>query len=313
MNILLIVLTLLMVLGSISYSRLEMFKNYILQQREYQRYVKEEDRAWYNNQQITFYGNELSPHQVSIAALISVGKKKTNEPENLDKRKKNLARLMDLLYRQAPFYKQLLEKRPNLSTDLVDSIEGAIRKLVEISDNPDFTMRSEDDLAKLTLPDPELQNVFYLMLKGNVRKRTKNYMIERNQIRDLKEGEYYSILEFIKYDKGKFNVNAAPPESLELFFEKQTVLNILKARIDKTSLDEFKTLLINGNVEEFDFPKGKNPGKGNQEETAHSNDSKGKNITVTAASNQKSSVVSKNSNAKTSTSKTTKKNSKSKK
>lgn len=230
MNILVLVLTLLLMLSSLTYSRLETHKNQSIQQLQFEKYAHNEERTAFNRRQSNLYeSNGFSPAQLSLNMIMQKGHEKSPQGD-VEKQKEWLKQLMLVLYQQAPFFIDLQQKRSDFVTELVNSIEPAVDRLLAVSSDPNKAILNKYDMGKITLADPELQHAFYLMLKGTISKDTPTYADDRNSIVNLPQGDYYSLIDFICYAKNKPKINSASPEFLELFFVKEAIPEILEKR-----------------------------------------------------------------------------------
>lgn len=161
-------------------------------------------------------------------------------------------RLIELLYGNQLFYKELQLKRPNFVAEILSS-------LIRESDNfPKISQAKE--LATIDLKDPELNDAFTKMLKGAYEEPPPEEKEKRPY--QLASG-YYSLLDFITVVPNKLTLRVylAPKQLLLAIFGNEALVNdILRVRyqlytnlnnniVDASQAsDEFKGLFGNSSL-----------------------------------------------------------------
>lgn len=268
MNVLIFVMTMLMLLALMTYSRLDVYRSSQVFQTVFKYYMETDERGYFNVKAQPMYDSikvqtktgkpgsktaEGNP-RISIELLLD-GKKRTDKDKDKEwiQTRVLLKNLINTLYENQPFYKKALEKRPSLQDDLINSITQAIDKL-----DKDHKLKTAADLANLKLEDPELDQILYKILQGGAYKEippekkqepvriletpvTVEAEIDQSQAdpslkdedKEFKSIEgYYSLLDFITAKKSpKVRVYLAPREVLQSIFpNKETVDAIIAER-----------------------------------------------------------------------------------
>ncbi len=196
MNILLFVTSLLMVMASLTYTRLETYRNFSLTQNQFTLYMDQRERGSINLQAETLFTHSRgaqpppqppTPSDPNNPKPPSVGSneqvKNTGKARSrlslamfIDSAKKNahpkeylqffaLARkLIYLLYNDQPFFQAMERKNP----DFVHSLLKAL--MVADAFPKEKKIKKTKQLANLDLLDEDLNHVFYEMLQGTVKK-----------------------------------------------------------------------------------------------------------------------------------------------
>lgn len=268
MNILIFVITMLMLLSLMTYTRLELFRNSQAFQMIFKHYMEESERAYINQGAETAYGSiEVSQKNDTpkekqtkkakpVGTSPEIGVKLLLDPTRDGKEKEwtqtkiLLKNLIRTLYSKQPFYLKIEEERPSFLDELIRGITAAIDQLP-----PDQRPKEAKDLANLELSDPVLDKVLYKMLHGALysddvsEEKTKD-PFKQILIRETKEEAtvddedlkkeiefqspegYYSLLDFVtaKYTP-KVRVYLAPQEVLQaVFLDPATVESVLIER-----------------------------------------------------------------------------------
>lgn len=224
MNILPLILALVLMLAVMTVQKLEHFKNQTVVQREYQFFLQTMERQVFNKRQKRLFGeSEKNLRQLSFRFLVD--KKAREGNANAAKQYRMLiVELMKIVYGEAAFFNNLEKKRPNFLEEMLNAIEQAADAA------PEKLINRIQDIARLNLEDPELQEAFYHMLKGT---------IEREKLKEAppccKEKAYVSLFKFINYDgkDGKpkrIVVQMAPREILKAIFESDAVVEAIIAK-----------------------------------------------------------------------------------
>lgn len=243
MNILPLVLALVLMLSVLTIEKLEKFKNQTIVQREYQLFLKMSERQVFNKRQKRLYGHsEKSLRQLSFRFLFD--KKARDRDANVVKQYRMLIiDLMKIAYGEAAFFKNLEKKRPNFLEELLNAIE----KSADVDEGKNI--RRIQDIARLDLEDPELQEAFYHMLKGTIPREKLAEM--KDATPQMKEKTYVSLFTFINNEGANGTptivVQRAPREILKAIFLSDEVVEAiivkrteLSANKDEGSKDAFK-------------------------------------------------------------------------
>lgn len=227
MNILPLILALVLMLSVLTIEKMEKFKNQTVVQKQYQIFLKEGERQVFNQRQKSLYGlSQKTLRQLSFRFVLE----KKERDNNLNVAKQYRLLLIDLMrivYGEAVFFKNLEKSRPNFLEELFKAIEDAAEKA------PVDTIKRIQDIARLDLEDPELQQAFYHMLKGTVTRKQLKAMKDSSP--RMKEKAYVSLFNFINYDGKKATpriiIQRAPREILKTLFMKDEIVEaILKRR-----------------------------------------------------------------------------------
>lgn len=186
MNVLILVLTMLSLLAAMTYAQLRTFLDSTGVRIEYERYMVKHEREGINELEDRKYkqahvdgqkdNGKLSSDKEAPLAKLHVKPlftKPSDKPKNSEKGRNTspnrtevttvvLKRLIEILYKQQPFYQEAIKKRPTLVDDLV-------AKMVETSSKATCKLKFTHvrDLANIPFgDDKDLREVFYKMLKG---------------------------------------------------------------------------------------------------------------------------------------------------
>lgn len=247
MNILPLILALALMLTVLVVEKVEKFKNQAIIQKEYQAFLMTGERQFFNQRQEKLYGvYKKNIKQLSFRFFVDKDSRK-KQGENIIKPYRILTiALMEILYQEADFYKNLKSKRSNFLEELLNAIETAA------DDLPKKLSRIED-IATLDLKDPELQQAFYHMLKGTVtRKKFLAMKTETPEMSDKIRGKtYVSLLNFINFNGAggvpTIEIQKSPRELLKAIFEKDDVVESVIAK--RTELAKAKD---NGSSKAFE-------------------------------------------------------------
>lgn len=226
MNILPLILALVLMLSVLTVERLEKFKNQTTVQREYQVFLQEGERQVFNQRQQKLYGlSQTSLRQLSFRFFIDK-KARERDPDAAKQYRLLTIELMKNVYGEAAFFKKLKEHRPNFLEEMLNAIEQAS------ADAPPKMIRRIQDVARLNLDDPELQEAFYRMMKGTIsRDKLKNM---KNLSPRMKEKAYVSLFTFMNYNgkssTPKIMVQRAPSEILKAIFDNDEIVEAIISR-----------------------------------------------------------------------------------
>lgn len=223
MNILPLILALVLMLTVLTVEKLEKLKNQTIVQQEYQHFLKWSERQVFNKRQKKLFGeNDKDIKQLSFRFFVD--KKARDRDANITKQYRELnLELMKVLYSEAAFFKKMEQKRPNFLEDLLNAIE----KLTE--DSKEKIVKRINDIARLDLGDPELQQAFYQMLKGTI---SREELLSMKEIPpSMKEKSYVSLFEFINFEGANgtpsIEVQHAPREILKAVFGSDEVVQAI--------------------------------------------------------------------------------------
>ncbi|WP_068468581.1 hypothetical protein [Candidatus Protochlamydia phocaeensis] len=234
MNVLPLVLGLLLILSVLTIEKLERFKGLAAVQKEYQLYLNEQDRQALNDRQKKLaLSYDPSQRQLSFRFFFD---KKLREEKEQDYQQIRLVvvEFLRVLYGEAAFFKDMEHKRPNFIDDLLNDFIAVTDRLVEESakkrGKEDNSIRRIEDIMHVKLDDPELQEVFYRMLKGTTTKEKLKRMQPlsgRN-----KEKAYLPLLMFINNDRKNYRIplRSASRELLKAIFIKDEIVESILAK-----------------------------------------------------------------------------------
>ncbi len=242
MNILPLILALVLMLSVLTVERLEKFKNQTAVQKEYQLFLKESDRQIFNKRQekLADTGHDKDIKQLSFRFIID--KKAREKDEDVTKQYRTLIiKLMKILYGEADFFKELEKKRSNFLEEMLAAVEKAADAA------PEKTIKRVEDIARLNLGDPELQDAFYHMLKGTV---TRKKIKELNLSEEMKGRAYVSLFNFINYDGSDGNIarieiQHSPYEILKAVFGSDEVASAILIRRNELAKERNETAFRN--------------------------------------------------------------------
>lgn len=197
MNILLFVTSMIMVMAMLTYARLETYRSFSLLQAEFKHYMDDTERGYINLAAENWYINSPGKTKSSSPNEPPKPPPKIKSPEAEDKSKKASSRsrlsfasfvdqkkktahekefpklfllakkLIYVLYKDQPFFKEMEQKR-------ADFVDGLLNALMVADNLPkDQKLKRASDLANLNLGDEELNAVFYKMLQKTVQRTKK--------------------------------------------------------------------------------------------------------------------------------------------
>jgi len=208
MQILLFVMTMLLLLGAITYTKLENYKSVVLFRKGFAAYSE----ARNNSFEKEFYekvfekkvgeskGTQDQKHISDGFANISL--------KGGDFSKQLLKDLLPILYGEKKFYQDLLKLRPELASDIVEALAASLQKK---------PIRKTEEIAHIEFDDPMLSEAFYKMQKGFETKNDEGYP----QI-----GSYLTMK-----GTGKIRAYLAPKAILKVIFDDiRTVEEVIRTR-----------------------------------------------------------------------------------
>jgi hypothetical protein len=172
MNILMYVMTMLMLLASLTYVKLEGFRSFNGVEASFNHYMKVTERESINNIAEQSYdatvlsgkdpkeNNKPNPSSSRLSFNLLVNKaEREKNAEAYQQTRALFIELMTNMFKDQEFFIEISEKRPSFLNDLMDEIP----RLAEAADHK---VTQTDDLSKLEFSDLELSSVFSLMLRG---------------------------------------------------------------------------------------------------------------------------------------------------
>jgi hypothetical protein len=174
MNVLLFVTSFLLILSMLTYAKIDNFRYFVATEAQFEYYMNNLENAYGNAAAKRWYDTTIAKRQNSSpqdkqgsTGSPRLGFKILIDPQMQQKEplayQQTLAwtkQLMHNLYGKYAFFKDALEKRPSFIDELLDHLKRAVEELPE-----ERRPKEASDLANLNV-GPELQNIFYLMLKG---------------------------------------------------------------------------------------------------------------------------------------------------
>jgi hypothetical protein len=231
MNVLPLVFLVLLTLTAITVRQIEHFKNMKILHKEYNEFISEQEGKFLNERQRILYDHDyIKSRQLYFGAFM--GKDHQLNESQLEQLKLITKEFMKLLYAQTSFYKKIERSRPQFLDDLLEGIIRAFEQ-IPVQERTKFNNRV-DSLPQIKLADPELQEVFYYMLKGSVSR------VELEAVRQISpshaEKTYPSLLDFITEShksaqpKGTIAIYRAPKELLTLIYGESAAQHIIQHR-----------------------------------------------------------------------------------
>ncbi len=218
MNVLPLILALILVLSVVTIEQFEKVKNQLIVHRKYQLFLKEGERYMFNLRQRRLANkNEPTHRQISFVYLIKK-EKRDNAASKAKQYRLLIIDLMKIVYGEAAFFKEMEKKRPQFLEELFQAIEEAIDR------GPSELCKRIEDIARLNLGDPELQKVFYHMLKGTGRRKDLKTLPNDP---DIKEKAYPSLFTFIHNCDQPIVVQRCSKEVLKAIFLKDEVVDAI--------------------------------------------------------------------------------------
>lgn len=252
----------ILLLATLTYARIETYRSFSILQGQFESYMKLAERgainsaaqAWYDisvASRQTGKGSQQKGKKQALSRLSFVvfvdSKKQGAYPEEYPQLVALAKKLMAVLYKDQRFYKEMEQKRPDFTSQLLASL------MIAESLPKEQKMTRASDLANLNLQDYELNHVFYNMLQGTLAPREKGDQplalqpclfpeqpgeeeeesTEPGSEEEIKSPEgYYSLLDFITLqDAAKVRVYlASRPLLLAIFDDPAIVQTLVETR-----------------------------------------------------------------------------------
>lgn len=241
MPLLIFVMTFLMVLGLMTYGRLESYTSFSAMRTHFEQFMVNKERQYYNARAAEWYADtvvnekdkkEQKEHQkakatskLSLYPLLNKEVREQQEAKYVQHRRAFIA-LMEQLYRPYKFFQQAIEQNQEVAADLVQAMMDAQEALPQGN-----KVASLAELANLDLGDQLLNELFYRMLKGSSSKSITSQH-SCSSPADVKEEGYPPLTQFITLDaRSKLRLYLAPRLLLQILTEdKQLVEEIITTR-----------------------------------------------------------------------------------
>lgn len=221
MQILLFVITMLLLLSAITYAKMDSYRSMVLFRKRFEVYSE----ARNNQFEETFYNEKYIKNPMSEKEGTSTPKAEgisyISLSPLLNEKDKSFTKLMlreliTNLYESQKFYQELLKKRPQLTTELIDALENSIKENAKL--------KKIEELANVDLKDPILAEAFYKILKG--------FKLPKEAEKVSGETGYPALTCFLTLrGSDKLRPYLAPIPILEVLFnDKQTVAEVINMR-----------------------------------------------------------------------------------
>lgn len=268
MNVLIFVMTMLMILASITYAKLDAFRGARAFQTVYEEFMQKDERGMINARAEKVYDSVVintkdgteKPRNSGTARIgikLFVDKQARIKGDEWSQTKILFKNLLDVLYQDQPFYQDLAAKRSSFVDEIIEELVQSIDELPR-----EMKPKTAADLANIRLPDPQLDKALYFMLRGAPYKQIgqpqqsdqRSRLEEGNQEevepdtttpedQKLEEEEmqehvsskgYYSLLDFVTLSAPpKVRIYLAPREVLmAIFLDPRTVDSVIQERAE---------------------------------------------------------------------------------
>lgn len=193
---------------------------------------------WYEDTTVsTKDANSKKSNGTSKVSLYPLLNKKEKE-ENYDlynQVRYVLKRLIEELYSNTKFYKEIIAKRSDFINEILNSIEEAANNLPKGQ-----KIKTVEDLLPLELSDKQLSDTLYKILKGTKKEDSQEQALKKVTTEKAEgdkeekpvEDSYLSLLDFITTDpRSKLRVYLAPKRTLLAITSNEELVNeILQQR-----------------------------------------------------------------------------------
>lgn len=245
-----------MLLSLMTYARFETYRNSQIFQVFFNNYMEKDERGYVNlgaeKQYAATKGSSKdgsggsqpkvnANRRISLALLASKDKRE-KQAKDWAQERLLLKNLINVLYNDQPFFQQVIQERPQVVDELINSLVQTIDGLPE-----NKKLKKAEELANLKLGDPLLDLLFYKILHGapykEVIKEQPSLLPEQ---KEEKKGEaedddssvqseseefkstkgYFSLLDFVNVSPTlKIRVYLAPREVLMAIFNDQGIVD----------------------------------------------------------------------------------------
>lgn len=251
MNILIYVVTMLMLLTVLTYSRLDYFRILFNLETGFTEYMEKLERATISELGVKMY--KAIPIRTDKEKLVKARNRESprlplHSLVNKESRVKNaiahfqmrdfFKQLVKQLYKDQPFFLEIQSKHPGFLDDLLNEIERS-------ADDQNQKIKKTEELVTLELSDPELQAFFVNILNGvpveleKKRKKLSEKTTIDTELEELNESKEpiieigrESILDYITVRPAtKLRIYLAPRKLLEvIYITPQMIENVIAVR-----------------------------------------------------------------------------------
>lgn len=173
MNILLVVISVVMLIATMTYSRIDRFIAFSSLRIQYEEFMKNDERRWGNERELkNFLKNKRegqkknqpldSISKLNISPLLKISQEKVQENLEIQFIRTVLGRLIENLYGKLPFYRSVTEKVPSIPDAVIDQIIQQSKE--SLCEAP---LNKIDQLARIEFFDPDMREMYVKMLKGS--------------------------------------------------------------------------------------------------------------------------------------------------
>lgn len=260
MNVLIFVVTMIMILTLLTYAKLETFRSSQVFQVLFENYMEKDERSHINLAAKKKYDSikktekskkekkedkpakSASSPRISLELFKNKSARET-KPQDWNQTKHLLKNLLNVLYKDQPFFVKLQNERPQFLEDLINSMTQAIDDLPK-----EKQLKKAQDFGNLSLNDPQLDALLYKILKGAPYKDVS----KKEDSEETSSGEtseeasdptigvdeyksikgYYSLLDFVTLSPNqKIRIYLASREVLQaIFLNEQVVDDVITER-----------------------------------------------------------------------------------
>lgn len=245
MYVILYVISMLMLLASLTYARIESYRSSKLSQAQFEHYMQEEERTYINAQATKLYHNTVvsskdkeekqkrasdeATARISFYPLIDPDISK-RYPASFEKFLQLAISLIDFLYKDKKFYREKVEEDPQIVRQLLEEIH-------DVATDPKKTVKKLfiENPGPKTLASIEIENqTLSELLKAMFEEDTKEMRQEANQspTYNIEDG-HLSLLDFITMKNNKPKIRlflASPMVLMALFNDPNAVRAIISSR-----------------------------------------------------------------------------------
>lgn len=258
MNVLLFTTAMILLLGALTYARIDMYRSLSILQGQFKQYMEVSERSsinkeaenWYETSTASKSTGKTAPQKgkrqqalsrLSFLPFVNSEKKQAHSQE-YPQLAELARRLFEVLYRDQKFYR---ENKLKIDSELLSRLMVAVEQLP-----PDQKITRATDLAILNLQDPILNDALYKMLQGTMQPDEKqdpqkvfeeappcqldetggeedDEAVEPGKREEVKSSQgYYSLLDFITLqDAAKVRVYLAPRPLLTAIFDDPAIVS----------------------------------------------------------------------------------------
>lgn len=231
MNILPIIFVFALLLSLFSIEKLEQFKNQSLVRQQYQFFLDRSYLSVFNRRQDALFKLYGPAHRALGFRYFLEASLREKHPEIARQMRIITLEFLKILYGKTAFFRSLEARRPNFLNELLDAVQNASHRLP-----PSGEIKRLRDIVRLDLEDPDLQEVFYYMLKGTLSHQEFRKLIQE----PLQSGKtipppleawgYVSLLTYIHFENNQtIKISTAPRVLLQAIFPNETIVDEILA------------------------------------------------------------------------------------